>query len=684
MNDSWDDWEGSPAPLGAVWIEDKNAFNFALYSRDASAVTLLLYSPNDLQRPCLELALNYLVNKSGRVWHCRVKSEQLADARYYAYRVAGANDPGSGHRFDDQKILFDPYAQAIYFPPEFSRAAACMPGSNAGRAPLGVLLKNMRLRLDVPSRHKHASDAVIYELHVRHFTKSETSNVPADKRGTFAGLIEKIPYLQDLGITVVELMPVLQQDPQEGSWWGYMPLNFFNPNYLLSSCQEPDKTRAEFEELVQAFHEADIEVVIDMVVNHTAEEDERGPTYSYRGIDNDTYYLLTSSRNGYRNDAGAGNVLNCANRYVRKLIVDALAFWADTMRVDGFRFDLASLFTRNEDGSINLDDPPVVAEITGIPALSRLRLIAEAWDLASYQLGRSFPETSWLQWNGQFRDTIRSFLKGDRGTVGLMMARLYGSSDLFPDDLMNAYHAYQSVNYVTSHDGFSLYDLVSYNNKRNEANGQNNQDGSAYNLSWNCGYEGDGQVPESVRRLRKQQIKNFFCLLMLSNGTPMFCAGDEFMNTRHGNNNPYNQDNETVWLDWSLLGKNADVFRFFKKMISFRKDHPSISRSRFWRDDVRWYGVTGLPDTSDDSHAFAYCLHGRSVNDDDLYVMVNAWWDDLKFEIQDVTGIPWQMVIDTAQDSPRDILDLGDWTQLSAANVNVRARSTIVLMRKSI
>lgn len=682
MQNTWYQTEGSPAPLGCVWIEKENAFNFALYSKDASAVTLLLFGPGDLTRPYLELSLSYLLNKSGRVWHCRVHAADLGDARYYAYRVSGPNAPGSGHRFDEQKVVFDPYAQAIHFPVDFSRSAASTPGSNAGRAPLGVLLRNDRPR-QAGSQHRHTSDCVIYEVHVRHFTKSPSSKVSEQNRGTFAGLIEMIPYLQELGITVVELMPVLQNDPQEGSWWGYMPLSFFSVNRTFSSSQGPEEERAEFHSLVQKFHAAGIEIVLDMVMNHTAEGDEKGPTYSYKAIDNDTYYLLDPSRDQYRNDSGTGNVLHCANRYVRKLIVDALTFWAERMQVDGFRFDLASLFTRNEDGSINLDDPPVMAEITGMPTLARLRLIAEAWDLASYQLGRSFPEASWLQWNGEFRDTIRKFVKGDTSMVGPMISRLYGSSDLFPDDLMNAYHPYQSVNYVTCHDGFCLYDLVSYNSKHNEANGHQNSDGSDNNLSWNCGHEGVEDVPQSVMLLRRRQIKNFFCLLMLSNGTPMFGSGDEFLHTQAGNNNPYNQDNETVWLDWRKLQTNTDVFRFFKNMIAFRKHHPSIGRSRFWRDDVRWYGVDGPPDTGADSHAFAYCLHGHSVRDDDIYVMVNAWWNPLNFQIQDETDSLWSFVIDTGEDSPGDILDCDSYKQLTSSTVNVRERSIVVLIRKS-
>jgi glycogen operon protein len=500
-------------------------------------------------------------------------------------------------------------------------------------------------------------------------------------QSTFLGVVEKIPYLKKLGVTAVELMPVMQQDPQEGSSWGYMPLSFFSPHHEYASADKPFDALKEFRIMIKALHAAGIEVILDVVYNHTTEGDENGPTYSYRGIDNSTYYLLQTDRRRYRNDSQTGNTLNCSNRYVRKMIVDSLRFWREEMHVDGFRFDLASIFTRNDDDTINLDDPPVIAEISSARELERIRLIAEAWDPSSYQLGRSFPGISWLQWNGQFRDDVRSFLRGDPGMVPKIMSRIYGSCDLFPDDLMNAYRPFQSVNFVTSHDGFCLYDLVSYNRKHNEANGHDNADDADNNLSWNCGWEGDENVPPEVLALRKRQVKNFCCLLFLSNGTPMFCAGDEFMNTQKGNSNPYNQDNETTWLDWELLNRNQDIFRFFKNMIAFRKLHPSIARSRFWRDDVRWYGVGEKPDTSYDSHTLAFCLHGRSYDDADIYAMINAYWEDLTFVVQRGKADEWYRVVDTSLPSPLDFLEPGNEEQLHDLSYRVQARSTVVLVR---
>jgi len=681
MSTNWYSQEGTSSPLGVTWVAEDNAFNFALYSKHASEVTLLLYKREDVAHPFYEYRFNPLINKSGRVWHCRLKAGLIAGVRYYAYRISGPNEPGKGHRFDSQKILVDPYTRSIYFPEQFSREVAQLPGSNAGRAPLGVVLEETPFSWTRDVSLVHTSDLVIYELHIRAFTARANSGVSIGKRGTFAGLAEKIPYLKDLGITAVELMPVTQQDPQEGSCWGYMPLGFFAPQRGYASATKTEEILTEFRAMVDAFHAAGIEVLLDVVYNHTAEGDEAGPIYSFKGIDNSTYYLLESDWQHYRDDTKTGNTVNCANHYVRKMIVDSLNYGVKEMHVDGFRFDLASIFTRNQDGSVNLEDPPVLAAVNGALELSTVRLIAEAWDPVSYQLGRTFPGISWLQWNGMYRDDVRAFVKGDAGMVSALMTRLYGSNDLFPDDVMNAYHAYQSVNFVTCHDGFCLYDLVAYNQKHNEANGHNNSDGTDHNLSWNCGWEGDQSVPSEVMALRRQQIKNFCCLLFLSNGTPMFRAGDEFMNTQRGNNNPYNQDNEVTWVNWDLLAENSDVYRFFKCMIAFRKAHPSIARSRFWREDVRWYGVNQAPDLSFDSHTLAYCLHGSSQGDVDLYVMINAFWEDLDFVIQEGQAIEWVRIVDTSRPSPSDFCDPGGANCLGSLSYRVRARSMVVLAR---
>jgi len=679
---SWAQSEGLPSPLGASWNEKGRAWNFALYSKHATGLTLLIYGAEEFREPLYRFPLNHLTNKSGRVWHCWIREDTIPGACYYAYSVDGPYDPAAGLRFEPAKVLLDPYARAVFFPPAFDREAAKRRGPNAGRAPLGVLeASRWAGGREAGCRPQHSWDTVVYEMHVRGFTRRENSGVAADRRGTFAGVIDKIPYLVDLGVTVVELLPVFQRDPQERNYWGYMPLSFFAPHAQYAAADTPEGAIAEMQQMIRALHEAGIEVILDVVYNHTVEADEIGPTYSYRGIDNCTYYLLDEDRSLYRNDSGTGNVLHTANRAVRKMVVDSMRFWAREMRVDGFRFDLASIFTRRTDGSIDLDDPPIVSAIDADPDFKNLRLIAEAWDLQSYQLGRQFPGVEWYQWNDRFRDEIRAFVRGDRNTVGNLMTRLYGSSDQFPDELLDAYHAFQSVNLVTAHDGFCLYDLVSYHQKHNLANGENNADGSDDNISWNCGWEGDAGAPTEVLWLRRRQVKNFCTIIFLSNGTPMFCAGDEFLQTQGGNNNPFNQDNETTWLNWDLLDRNRDIHRFFKRMIAFRKAHPSIGRSRFWREDVQWFGAGPSVDWSEESHAVAYCLHGASQADRDLYVMLNAGPEDLAFTVQEGQAMDWRRVVDTSRPSPHDFLAEDEALVLESADYVVGSRSIVILVR---
>jgi isoamylase len=679
IND-WAAIEGSPNPLGVTWIEEEQAYNFAVFSLDATGITLLLYSDQDLLYPVYEQSLDYLTHRSGSIWHTRLPASTVQQASYYAYRAQGPFAPQEGQRFDPEKILMDPYAKSVYFPPDFSRRASIGRGSNAGKSPLG-LVRPPENNFDwgADKRPIHTHDTVIYELHVRGFTRRSNSGVEPDKRGTFAGLVEKIPYLQELGITAVELMPVFQFDPQEGGYWGYMPLNFFAPHHEYALAHTQDQQTNEFRSMVKALHAAGIEVILDVVYNHTAGGDELGPTYSFRGLANSTYYLLEPDKIHYRNDSGTGNTLNCANPIVRKMILDSMRYWVIEMHVDGFRFDLASIFTRNDDGSLNLKDPPILSEINADSAFAGVRLIAEAWDVSAYELGRPFPGFFWAQWNGQFRDDVRSFVKSDDGKVGALMSRLYGSDDLFPETMPDVFHPYQSLNYVDSHDGFCLYDLVSYNEKHNEANGNNNTDGTDANFSWNCGWEGDAGVTAGVLELREKQIKNFCSMLFLSNGTPMFCAGDEFMRTQNGNNNPYNQDNETTWVDWDLLKKNQGMFRFFQKMIEFRKAHPSLGRSRFWREDIHWYGTSRSADFSPQSHTLAFCLHGASQDDQDIYVMINAYWEDLKFTIQEGGIHDWKRVVETSLPSPDDFSDPP--VAISSLACLVAARSIVIFLR---
>jgi glycogen operon protein len=679
---SWASLEGLPFPLGATWIAAENAWNFAVYSEHAERVTLLFYADADPAAPVSSYRLHHLRNKSGPVWHCRVPGTEIAGARFYAYQVDG---PRSGrHRFDPDKILFDPYARALHFPPGFAREAAAGRGSDAGRAPLGLIAAD-RERFDWGSdrRPRHEADTVVYELHVRGFTAHPSSGVAPERRGTFAGLVERISYLVELGVTAVELMPVFQFDPGEGNYWGYNPISFFAPhNAYAHRCPMCDQ-HTEFRELIRALHAAGLEVVLDVVYNHTGEGSQAGPVYSFKGLDNDTYYMLSDRPEApYADFSGTGNTLNCGHRYVRRLVLDSLRYWAREMRVDGFRFDLASVFARGPDGALSYEDPPIFGEIAADPDLTGLRLIAEPWDAAgAYQLGRAFPGIAWAQWNGRFRDDVRRFVRGDGGMVPALMRRLYGSDDLFPDDRASACHPWQSLNFVTSHDGFTLWDLVSYDTKRNQANGHDNRDGTDDNLSWNCGWEGDAGAPSGVLALRKRQARNFLCLLLLANGTPMLRAGDEFLQTQGGNNNPYNQDNETSWLDWGRLDAHRDVFRFARLMIAFRKAHPSIGRSRFWRDDVHWYGVEGPADLSHASRSLAFCLRGAPVGDDDLYVMINGHWEALDFAVQDGAPGEWRRVVDTGREGPDDIREPGQEVALTSPRYRTGPRSVVVLVR---
>lgn len=660
--------EGKPWPLGCCWNDAAQSYNFALYSRDASSVALLLYDDREFTTPLHVLPFVFPANKTGRVWHQQVPAASAANARYYAYQVDGPFAPELGQRFDRDKILLDPYARGVFFPPGFSRVAAIGPGSNAGKAPLGMLPARAAAPpsavLQLP-RHTH--DLIIYETHVRGFTRRDNSKVGEHERGTFAGIVAKIPYLKELGITAIELMPVQQFEPHKGNYWGYMTLNFFSPHAQYSVDGTSDGAWAELRRMVEALHAAGIEVFLDVVYNHSSEMGDGGPTYSFRGIDNSTYYALSpTDLSTYANFSGCGNDMRTAHPAVRRLVVDSLRYWAETTGVDGFRFDLATIFARSEDGSINTDDPPIVAEIGGDPDLADLRLIAEPWDAASgYLMGRAFPGRSWKQWNDHFRDTARSFVKGDAGLVGDLMTRLYGSTDLFPDTRLDAERRDQSINFVDCHDGLNLCDLVSYTNDDEH--------------SWNCGHEGSHDVPAEVAALRKRQVRNFCCLLMLSNGVPMFVAGDEFMHTQDGNANPYDQDNETTWLDWNLATTNADILRFFRMMIGFRKAHPVIGRSTGWGSACSWHGTNGGDaDLSPDSRSLALHLRGAPSGDVDIYFMINAHWDTLSFSLPQAAR--WRRLADTSLASPTDIVEEADAPPLDRASYDVGPRTMAILI----
>jgi glycogen operon protein len=529
----------------------------------------------------------------------------------------------------------------------------------------------------------YSNDLIIYEMHVRGFTQNKNSGVPDDRRGTYLGILDKLPYLKELGVTAIELMPVFQFDPQEPSdahpnYWGYMPLSFFALHGRYSNNPDAWGKRNEFRELIKTFHQNGFEVFLDVVYNHTAEANQTGPNYCFKGIDNSTYYMINKDdpANPYREFAlPGGNTIHAANTAVRRIILDSLRYWVDDMHVDGFRFDLASILALNTEGFPNLD-APLFDEVAADPVLNQVRLIAEQWGWMGKDRAK-FPGRVWLQWNGEYRDCLRRFIKSDPSQVCQLMSSIYGSCNMLSDELPYSFHPWQSINYVTSHDGFTLADLVSYNHHTAPPGDDNPQYG------WDCGHPGVDGVPEDVIKSRKRQIKNFCALLMLSNGTPMIRMGDEFMQTQRGHRDPYNIDSPQTWLDWELLEKNKDIFLFFKKMIAFRKAHPSLSRFTFWRDSTtfKWYGLDRNYDCSPESRTLAFYLDGKPIKDKDIYVLINAYWQPLSFHIQEGSPNEWKKVIDTGLDSPQDILHYDQASNIISDVNIIEGRSVIVLVR---
>jgi isoamylase len=649
---------GRSYPLGATI--DPGGANFSVFSRGASSVELLLFEQQDDSLAVRAIPLDPAVNRTYHYWHAFVPGVRAG--QIYGYRVNGPWDPPRGLRFDPNKVLLDPYGRAVIVPKDYSRDAILKKDDSTAAALKSVVVDSSAYDWegDVPLK-RPSSRTVIYEMHVRGFTRHPSSGVKDNLRGTYAGLIEKIPYLQQLGITAVELLPIFQFDPQDAppgliNYWGYAPVSFFAPHRGYSSLQDPQGPVDEFRDMVKALHRAGIEVILDVVFNHTAEGDHRGPTISFRGLDNSTYYLLESDRARYANYSGTGNTLNANHPIVRRMIVDSLRYWVQEMHVDGFRFDLASILARDTSGQPMLD-PPVLWDIESDPTLAGTKMIAEAWDAGGlYQVG-SFAGDSWREWNGQFRDDVRSFFRGDDGSVARIADRLLGSPQIYGH---KEREAEVSVNFVTCHDGFTLNDLVSYNVKCNEANGESNRDGADDNRSWNCGVEGPTS-DAAVDTLRNRHVKNLFACTMLSLGMPMIGMGDEVRRTQHGNNNAYCQDNQTSWFDWSLISKHADVRRFVKLLIerrlsrNFEDDYEGETLNQWLRESNKaWHGVRlNQPDWSNWSHSVAL---SAEIVKERLFVhwILNAYWEPLDFELP-VSGA-WRRWIDTSLDTPEDIV----------------------------
>jgi glycogen operon protein len=545
---------GQSFPLGATVCD--GGVNFSVYSKNAAAIELLFYDRAADAKASRVIPLDPRANRTFHYWHVFVPG--VEPGQLYGYRAHGPYDPLHGLRFDPEKLLLDPYGRAVAVPKRFSREAACRPGDNSARAMKSVVVDSSTYDWegDAPLERPFGQ-TVIYEMHVGGFTRHESSGVAEAKRGTYAGLVDKIPHLVDLGVTAVELLPVFQFDEQDApgrltNYWGYTPISFFAPHTGYSSDKSPLAPITEFRDMVKDLHRSGIEVILDVVFNHTAEGNHEGPTYSFRGLENGVYYMLEQGGARYANYSGTGNTLNANQSTVRRLILDSLRYWVGEMHVDGFRFDLASILSRDESGK-PLQVPPILWDIETDPVLAGSKVIAEAWDAAGlYQVG-AFVGERWKEWNGEFRDDVRSFIKGDRGSVKKLPARFLASPDLYESDRREPE---QSVNFVTCHDGFTMNDLVSYNERHNEANREGNRDGNGHNLSWNHGVEGPTDDVE-VERLRNRQIKNLFTINLLALGVPMLLMGDEVRRTQRGNNNAYCQDNEVSWFDWRLLERST-------------------------------------------------------------------------------------------------------------------------------
>ncbi len=677
---------GSWEQGGAIILE--SGINFCVFSRYAERVELLLFERDDDLEPFQIVTLDPRVHRTFYFWHCLV--EGLPDGVYYNWRVDGRCDTReTGCRVDGGKALLDPWCTTVS-DRLWDRGRACRPGDNLAHAMRSQVVRDDYdwegdAPLFIPLNH-----AVIYEMHVGGFTHHDSSGVAHP--GTFAGVIEKIPYLQSLGITHVELMPVMAFDTQDvppttaalglENYWGYSTHSFFAPHPGFA-C-DPGRARDEFRDMVKALHRAGIGVILDVVFNHTAEGGEGGPTISFKSLGNEAFYHLDfEDRRRYRDYTGCGNTVNCNHPMVARFLVDSLLYWTRQMHVDGFRFDLASALARGEDGNPQYH-APFLWHTELSPPLSRAHIIAEAWDAAGlYQVG-DFPGFRWAEWNGRYRDVIRAFVRGDPGMVTEVATRIAGSSDLYEP---RGRLPINSINFVTCHDGFSLWDLVSYDEKHNAANGEDNRDGHDHNLSWNCGVEGPTDDP-AVLALRRRQARNFMAILMLSQGVPMLLSGDEMLRSKSGNNNTYCQNNPISWLDWNQTGSNGSMVAFVTGMIALRRRHPALTRQRFLTGrpepgqtlpDVTWHGV-GLSDPPwDDPEArvLAFTLAGTSPSEPPLHVMLNMWDHDLEFALPRLRGRRWHLAVSTEQEP--GVVAPEDQAPIPGGRLRVGGRSVVVL-----
>jgi len=708
--------KGKPYPLGATH-EKKGGVNFAIFSKNCTGVTLELFSAGDREKPihCVELRPER--NRTGDIWHVLVQG--LGCETLYAYRISGDYSPGkNGFRFNPKKILIDPYARALVGMDTLKDAAMygydrnqkvdsdLVPSQvdNTGVAVKCAITGDSSFDWDDdrPPRIP-LSRTIIYETHVRGFTRHSSSKTV--NPGTFAGLIEKIPYLLELGVTAVELLPVhafneneiIRVNPFSGvrlkNYWGYNSLSFFalHPNYAAAG--DPEGKLSEFKKMVLELHRVGIEVILDVVYNHTGEGNEVGPTFSFRGIDNSVYYLLENNR-FYKNFSGCGNTVNCNHQAVKQMILDSLRYFVTEMHVDGFRFDLAAILGRDIKGEW-IGENSLLRDIQEDPVLSGTKLIAEGWDASGFYKVGEFPD-GWAEWNGKYRDDVRRFLRGDEGMASSFATRICGSPDLYSDDGRTPAH---SVNFITSHDGFTMRDLVSFNVKNNIGNGENNTDGCNDNYSFNFGAEGETGDP-SINRARIRQVKNFISVLMISQGIPMILGGDETYRTQRGNNNCYCQDNETSWIDWGNLKRYSEIFEFFKKLIALRKENPVFRlESYYTRKDpklfgnqelITWHGVKPeKPDWSHFSRTIAFTLNGSPEitgipgYDRRFYVAINSHREGLVFEIpRPRTGVKWHLAVNTFEKQGSDAYLIEDAPVFESSALTIPPRSLIILFDK--
>lgn len=707
--------EGNPAILGATVTTQGT--NFAIFSRDATRVMLCFFEKPDSAQPYATVEFDSQKNKSGDIWH--ILLPEIKPGSLYLYRIDGPRNIHHGLRFNFSKYIFDPYAKAFshgsvykHFANigELASDSIYIPDCKPDEIPLFpkcVVVDDYDFDWegDIPI-NRPLNETIIYEAHLKGFTASKTSGV--SNPGTYKGFIEKIPYLKELGITAVEFLPIQEFDENENhntnpkngeqllNYWGYSTIGFFAPKESYASDRTPGACVAEFKQLVKELHKADIEVILDVVYNHTAEGNENGSTYEFKGIQNDVYYqLVESDMQYYKNYSGCGNTFNCNHPVVRDYIINSLRYWVTQMHIDGFRFDLASILSRSQTGEL-LTFPPLTNQIAEDPILRNTKIIAEPWDAGGgYQVGK-FPGGRWAEWNDKYRDDIKRFIRGDVHTSTSAATRLAGSSDLY---LYSARKPYHSINYVSAHDGFTMNDLVSYNNKHNEENGESNRDGADNNCSYNYGFEGVCSN-KKIERLRVQQIKNFFCCLFLAQGTPMFVAGDEFRRTQKGNNNAYCQDNEISWVDWTLSEENRDLVLFVQKLIKFRKTHPTFCRENFFGEteeekkhgvDIAWFDFDGrVPDWSKLNRFLAWELFGSKYKRKDGKQDVN-FYIGMNMDIHDITiilpslekGKVWKRVLDTSYPNTESVVDDGKEENLfDQRHYIIPANSIIVLAGK--